>query len=153
FVRFVQGRRFFLTWLFLLISSLLIRAQTGVQFLQAYGFNPSGNMVAADFDGDGKLDIAWAGSPNTHGIQFTGVQLGNGDGTFRAGATPSVSGGAIAAADFNGDGKTDLLVANQLSGTNFSVLLGNGDGTFQGATNTNPGATFTSVIAADINGD
>ena len=155
FVRAV-GRRFFLAWLFLLTFSLLIRAQTGVQFLQAYGFNPSGTMyamIAADFNSDGKLDIAWAGEPNTSGLQFTGVQLGNGDGTFKAGATPSVSGGAIAAADFNGDGKTDLLVANQLSGTIFSVLLGNGDGTFQAAINTNPGAAFTSVIAADINGD
>ena len=37
---------------------------------------------------------------------------------------------AIVAGDFNGDGRTDLAVAN--SGSNdVSVLLGNGDGTFQ----------------------
>ena len=153
FGRVVQGRRFFSRWFFLLASSLLTSAQTGVEFLQAYGFNPSGNMssmVAADFNADGKLDIAWVpADPGMNG----GVQLGNGDGTFKAGASLSVPGSAIDTADFNGDGKADLIVANQQSTTNFSVLLGNGEGTFQAAITTNPGATFTSVIAADINGD
>ena len=45
-----------------------------------------------------------------------GVLLGNGDGTFRAEATYS-SGGlsplALAVADVNGDGKPDVVVANQ----------------------------------------
>src|ERR1700733_13631777 len=36
----------------------------------------------------------------------------------------------VAVADVNGDGKPDLLVANEGSST-VSVLLGNGDGTFQ----------------------
>ena len=35
------------------------------------------------------------------------------------------------AGDFNGDGRTDLAVANDGSTTTVSVLLGNGDGTFQ----------------------
>ena len=60
------------------------------------------------------------------------VLLGNGDGTFQP---PSVdfAGGAhprsVAVADFNGDGKPDLAVANAGSDT-VSVLLGNGNGTF-----------------------
>src|SRR5262249_20817764 len=37
---------------------------------------------------------------------------------------------AVAAGDLNGDGKTDLVVAN-LNGRSISVLMGNGDGTFQ----------------------
>src|SRR5260370_31211038 len=39
---------------------------------------------------------------------------------------------AIVTADFNGDGRLDLAVANFYSG-NVSVLLGNADGTFQPA--------------------
>jgi hypothetical protein len=46
-------------------------------------------------------------------------------GNFTAGSTPV----ALAAGDFNGDGKTDLAVANNDS-DDVSVLFGNGDGTF-----------------------
>jgi hypothetical protein len=54
---------------------------------------------------------------------------------------------AIAAGDFNGDGKLDVAVA----GNELMVLLGNGDGTFQ-----KPTRYFTpgdSIAAADFNGD
>ena len=60
------------------------------------------------------------------------VLLGNGDGTFQPQVTYAVgsTAHAIVAGDFNGDGRTDLAVANQ-AGDTVSVLLGNGDGTFQ----------------------
>ena len=60
------------------------------------------------------------------------VLLGNGDGTFQDQKTYPVGNGpvAIVAGDFNGDGRTDLAVANADS-NDVSVLLGNGDGTFQ----------------------
>jgi hypothetical protein len=56
---------------------------------------------------------------------------------------------SITAADVNGDGKMDLIVANEISG-NTGVLLGNGDGTF------GPAAILGaagSVAVADLNGD
>ena len=58
--------------------------------------------------------------------------LGNGNGTFQAQQTfatgrDSVS---VAVGDVNGDGKPDIVVANEISNT-VSVLLGNGNGTFQ----------------------
>ncbi len=60
------------------------------------------------------------------------ILLGNGDGTFTAAATSPATGISpfgIVVADFNGDGKPDLAVANEQTNT-VTVLLGNGDGTF-----------------------
>src|SRR5260221_9411685 len=59
---------------------------------------------------------------------------------------------AITVADFNGDGRPDLAVANNRDG-NVSVLLGNADGTFQTAVNYGAGTAPKSIAAADLNGD
>jgi len=112
-------------------------------------------VSVADVNGDGALDVLVANMCSTYGINgcpdsssSVGVLLGNGDGTFRPVQTYA-SGGYFAftviAADVNGDGKPDLLVANgcfigspdqpcPTSGS-IGVLLGNGDGTFQSVTN------------------
>ena len=81
-------------------------------------------MTMGDFNNDGKLDLAVA---NYHDNTIT-LLLGNGDGTFTqpSGSPYAVGEGpsAIAAADFNGDGKLDLAVANILDGTGtVSILL------------------------------
>lgn len=61
--------------------------------------------------------------------------------------------------DFNGDGKTDLLISNECvsdadctQGT-VAVLLGNGDGTYQPAVISNTGAVLASVTIGDFNRD
>jgi FG-GAP-like repeat len=67
-----------------------------------------GQLVAADFNGDGKLDLA--------GVVYLGsdamVFLGNGDGTFTQGVTLPGENESIAmsivAADFNGDHVPDI---------------------------------------------
>jgi hypothetical protein len=56
----------------------------------------------------------------------------------------------LAVADFNGDGKPDVL--EEGTGT-LLVLLGNGDGTFQAPISTDSGADLTAIAAGDLNGD
>ena len=80
----------------------------------------SRHLVAADFNRDGKLDLAEGNSAV--------LLLGRGDGTFQAPISYGVP-GPLAAGDLNGDGKPDLAV-RRTAGT-VSILLGNGDGTFQ----------------------
>jgi hypothetical protein len=60
--------------------------------------------------------------------------------------------GSVVAADVNGDGHPDLVVANSGNNT-VSVLLGNGDGTFQAAQNFATGSGPSSLAVADVNGD
>jgi len=112
--------------------------------------------VVADFNGDGKLDVAVAEVNFPNGQ--VSVQLGNGDGTFQE---PIVSplgiqgvnnGGLMITGDFNGDGKTDLVIMGDYA-MGFEVLMGNGNGTFQPPVNTSLNYTVQSLAVGDFNGD
>jgi len=110
-------------------------------------------MIAGDFNQDGFLDLAVTGGGGGSGNQLS-VLLGNGDGTFQAAVnyTTDTNPAGIVAADFNKDGKLDLVVANNVGSV--SVLLGKGDGTFQSAVNYSVGgAPIGSIGVADFNGD
>jgi Bacterial Ig-like domain (group 3)/FG-GAP-like repeat len=107
------------------------------------GFGYPGGPAIADFDGDGKLDLALQGAIESGG----GIFPGNGDGTFQSitntdktisppdAIALAVSGGAVAE-DFNKDGKTDLMFGG--------VILLNETG----ATPPSMAATSTGVTAA-----
>ena len=98
-------------------------------------------------------------------LNATGVPLRNSSmqGLDFANAVAYGSGGygakSVAVADVNGDGKPDLLVANQCTNDNnctgvLGVLLGNGDGTFQTVVPYGTGGQGAYFVAvADVNGD
>ncbi len=130
------------------------------------GGNTAYSLAVADLNGDGKLDLVVANnciSSSNCANGTVGVLLGNGNGTFQP-AVSYASGGyyaiSVAVADVNGDGKPDLVVANNcVTSSNcangrVSVLLGNGDGTFQPAVGYGSGGMFAfSVAVGDVNSD
>lgn len=144
------------------VSILLGKGDGTFQSAIDYPVGPGGSnefyeVAVADFNGDGKLDLA----VSDYNGNDVSVLLGNGDGTFQtavnysAGTNPT----SVAVADLNGDGNLDLVVSNQTCpggacGTAVvSVLLGNGDGTFQSHLDYPAGVDANWVVAADFNRD
>ncbi len=97
------------------------------------------DVAAADFNGDGKADLALAGQYS----DSVRVALGNGDGTFQPAIDYPTNGSAVTvmAADLDRDGTPDLLVG----GAAVTALLGNGNGTFRPAVNYAIGNRFAEV--------
>lgn len=111
--------------------------------------NPAG-MATADFDGDGRLDLAVA----NNGADAVTVLLSNGYGTFGAAVDYAVGVRPyfVAAGDFDNDGKQDLVVTNGNEAT-LGFLRGVGDGTFGGYATTAVGTSPRGMTVADFDRD
>jgi VCBS repeat protein len=131
--------------------------QASVSYVPAASFSSggthAGSVAVADFNGDGKIDIAVSNfSSNT-----VAVFLNTGTGSF---GTPVLNSivisnglGPLVAGDFNEDGKPDLIAAT-ISGPQVDlVLLGNGDGTFTTSASIPNSFGFLQGRVADLNGD
>ena len=159
--------RFLFPKLMLLVTVFCSAAVASIGFRPEVTYPVGTGPIAAavgDLNGDGipDLAVANAGNPGVGDDGNVSILLGNEDGTFQpahnfvAGKNPF----SVALGDFNGDGRLDIVVANNgidiqggwLPG-NVSVLLGNGDGTFQTHVDYATGSGPTSVVVGDFNGD
>ena len=141
----------------------------GVPQRFAAGTHPA-LVLTGDFNGDGKADAAVLNFnesatfgappdfvPNRVPFGYA-ILLGNGDGTFQpaqllASDRQMPRRGAALTADFNGDGRTDLVVDGFGVIAPGLVLLGRGDGTFAVQTNTLFQADTTRLLLGDFTGD
>ncbi|MCI0704510.1 MAG: FG-GAP-like repeat-containing protein [Planctomycetia bacterium] len=125
-------------------------------FLNSSVLNPGGSnpgqVAVGDLDGDSVPDLV---TPLT-GSDRVSISLGLAAGGYRDATTLTLNGNrdpvSVALGDVNGDGKLDILVANQQD-NNVGVFLGIGNGTFQNPTFTSVGRTPTDVAVGDLNND
>ncbi len=120
-------------------------------------------IAIQDLNGDGRPDFAVAnyGTPDDGSTASLSVLLQSTSGAGAFLPTTNYSTGirssVVVAADLNGDGKADIVVANSgdLSGSSVSVLLQDplSPGTFQPAKNYAGSGVITCVAVGDMNGD
>jgi hypothetical protein len=130
-----------------------IHAVPPVQFSAATDYTVSGQpgeIACADFNRDGKLDLATVNS-SRYAIS---VLFGLGGGTFQSPTNYPVGSNPwpIGVGDFDGNGLIDIVAANYGAGS-ISLLSGNGDGTFAPATEWSAGAQPGSIAVGDFNQD
>ncbi|UOQ69156.1 T9SS type A sorting domain-containing protein [Hymenobacter volaticus] len=107
------------------------------------------DLVVADFNSDGRPDIATVNQTGTE------VLLATGAGNFQLAAySLNSSNSRLRCADINGDGTPDLL-ASSSAGGNIRLLVNSGNGTFSGVVTLNVHNSPVSweFLAADFNRD
>ncbi len=111
-------------------------------------------LIAQDFNGDQFVDLAVSASTSITYGGAVSILLGKGDGTFQPAVSYDTGNNpwALAAGDFNHDGKLDVIFTNG-DVNRLSVFLGNGDGTFPSCADYSGGGDVVAIAVADFNGD
>lgn len=131
-------------------ASLLVLRGTGngefaaprTQALPFTDFSTS-HILTADFNNDGKADLAVTGTEASTRTAVTLILLGNGASGFAVRST-NAGAGPLATGDFDRDGRMDLVIVTGTSGAEgVLLLLGAGDGTFCAARGINPATANT----------
>lgn len=118
----------------------------------------SKEISVGDFDGDGDIDLAF-----TSDTSFVQIMVNDGAGNFTQGQRVIVGTQPmhVRAADFNQDGKLDLVTANAKSNT-IHISYGIGDGTFGDNTGAQDSwksidlvrnSALVNMVVADFDGD
>jgi hypothetical protein len=114
-----------------------------------------GAISVGDFNHDGKLDFVAVGASSSGPGEVVTMFLGNGDGTFRSAGSafgnPGSDVARVFTADFNRDGKLDVLAYGTGNAASVLEFLGNGDGTFLAGQQLFN--SFPPMTLADANGD
>ena len=111
----------------------------------------SEGVAAADFDGDGKMDLVVSNDD----ADDVSVLWGNGSGGFLDSGAPisvGIAPFAVAVGDFNNDGKLDIATSDEIGNT-VTVLLNQGNRAFAPAVSTDTGGSPQALVVADFNGD
>jgi uncharacterized protein (TIGR03437 family) len=125
-------------------------------FSAPVAYTPSAYPIsvgAGDLNGDGKPDLVVAVSDTQYNY-YLAVLLNNGSGGFGTATLMNTEFGpsSIAIADFNADGKADLVTAHCCGATNLTYQQGNGDGTFSAEVDFNGGQSPELVQVTDFRG-
>jgi hypothetical protein len=120
-------------------------------------------LVAGDFDGDGKIDVAFAYTDQS-GTNTLSIALGNGDGTFKSQTNIALPAAVVnlISTDLNGDKKLDFAfiadpsTSGATTGTQIYSMLNNstpGNISFGGAQLVDAQPNLGFIVSADLNGD
>ena len=117
-----------------------------------FGATPYSSVQLADFNGDGRKDLALIKAGNARGAVAVSASTGNLSFAtpiqYGAGQQPS----ALAVADFNGDGKADIVAVNSVSG-DISFLPNDGAGNFPQTAILETGNFINQIVVSDTNAD
>lgn len=109
-------------------------------------------LTASDVNGDGVADVLVAGASANFSFRI-GLLMSGANGTIMPSSFATSFGpSSLAVADFNGDGKKDLIVAHCCGETDLTFRLGTGSSIFQPEIHFGVGASPGLVAPIDLDG-